>query len=83
MYKELQEMTQARLQACGIHDESDGGSGSHLSNQSTAKKVPQRRKELSEMQGKPITTVTKQQMSKAITSVATALCVLQSEVRGS
>ena len=83
MYKELQEMTQARLQACGIHDESDGDSGNQLSGKSSTKKLPPRRKDLSEMQGKPITTVTKQQMSKAIASVATALCVLQSEVRGS
>ena len=61
-------MTQARLQACGIHDESD----------STSKKTAS--KDPSEMRGKPLTTVTRQEMSKAVTKVATALYVLQAEV---
>lgn len=73
MYKELQEITQARLAACGIVDDKDDGRGS-----TEMKHVNE---ESSEMRGKPITTVTRHEMSKAITSVVIALRVLQSEVR--
>jgi hypothetical protein len=68
LYKEMQEMTQARLQACGILDESDSTSEKRAS------------KDPSEMRGRPITTVTRQEMSKAVAKVVTALCVLQAEV---
>lgn len=73
MYKELQEITQARLQACGILD--DEKNGGHSTTKKHVNKEPSGR------QGKPITTVTRHDMSEAVASVATALRVLQSEVR--
>ena len=78
--KEMQEMTQARLEACGIYEDSHGEHGSHLTkNSSTSNKHTNEFQ--TEPSGKPITTVTRNEMSRAIIRVATALCALQSEVR--
>ena len=68
----MQEITKARLQACGIVDDTADGRGS------TKKDVNE---EPSELRGKPITTVTRHEMSKAVASIAIGLRVLQSEVR--
>lgn len=76
LYEEMQAAMQARLNACGLGGESDGSNSGQQSNKKRGKTT-----DPSEIRDKPITTVTRHEMSKAIARVATALCVLQSEVR--
>ena len=73
LYKEMQARTHARLQACGM-EAADDSSDDQKGGNKNAKK-----KDLSEMRGKPITTVTRHEMSVAISRIAIALSVLQEE----
>jgi hypothetical protein len=75
LYKEMQARTHARLQACGMEAAADDSSDDQKGGNKNAKK-----KDLGEMRGKPITTVTRHEMSVAISRIAIALSVLQEEV---
>jgi len=79
LYKEMQARTHARLQACGM-EAADDSSDDQTGGNKNAKKKKKKKKDLGEMRGKPITTVTRHEMSVAISRIAIALSVLQEEV---